>query len=103
MARLYPYPTLAGDLNLTITKMLVDGNRPAVQPVNPDARVVDLHALNKEAWSYVTLHVRIEAVSDEVRALEANGTEIHATLVAYNSDAEMRQTATLSRAERASS
>lgn len=97
---LYPYPVLSGEPNLTVTKLLVDGNKPAVPPMNTESHVIDLHGLNRDGWSYVTIHVRIEADSEEVRGLEAQGTDLRATLVAYGREAEMRQTTPLVQAER---
>lgn len=100
--KIYPYPTLTGDPNLTITKILVDGNKPAVEPVNVEARVIDLHAIPDTDWAYVAMTVRVEASSDEIRALDGAGAEVGACVVVYNSEAETRTSVRLVRAEKTS-
>jgi hypothetical protein len=99
MPALYPYRILTNQPKLVVTKLTMDGNQPSGQAIDVDSRTVDMASLGLDGWRYCSLSVRIEAVSEEVRQVEADGRQVTMTLVASASASESRQSIQLNRSD----
>lgn len=95
--RFYPYPTLFGDVKLTVDAVNVDGHQPRQDIIRSDERVVDLSGIEeaRAGWRRVQLAVRVQADEEEIEGMRNEGRAINASLVASGGPTNMRQTTLL--------
>jgi hypothetical protein len=95
--RIFPYPILRDDLQLTISNLLIDGTQPHTAVAFPDQRIIDLSRLPYPRWAKAEFHVEVIAPAAELHALEEGGAALSVTAVAMCSPANMRQLILLER------
>lgn len=69
MKALFPYPTLFGDVTVTIGDIAVDGET-VVGRVDADNRTIALHGLNRAEWETARIPLVVNAPSTEVAAAQ---------------------------------
>jgi hypothetical protein len=69
MKTLFPYPTLFGDVSLTVTEVAID-DQVINDRVDVDGRSVALHGVEKKQWEQVRLSVVVDAPAQEIVELD---------------------------------
>lgn len=67
MKRAFPYPILAGDVELTADEVLVDNIPLSLNLVSDGERVIALHAIKRD-WQEIVVKVSVAADADELAA-----------------------------------
>lgn len=78
--RFFPYPTMAASAHLRIHNLVVDEHRPPIDPVDIEARTVDLIAAGSDDWQSATFRVVFSAPVDELDKVREEATELRVGL-----------------------
>jgi hypothetical protein len=95
--RIFPYPILREDLQLSVSNLLVDGTESHATVVFSEQRIVDLSRLPYPRWSKVEFHVEVIAPAAELQALENGGAVLSVVGVMMCGPANTRQLIRLER------
>ena len=98
MDPIYPYPTLYGELGLTVASVELDGQWPGRELRDDQFRLVDLSVSELGDWDDVSLELQVEAPADEIAALDEHGGKAQVTVVAFCRKTNGRQAVVLERA-----
>jgi hypothetical protein len=94
---IFPYKTVRGDIDLKIIMgRLDDGDFPK-DPFLYEQRLITLYDMDKEEWGTVAFDLEIVGPEEEIRALDADGVQCDAIVIAHCAETNFRQTARMSR------
>src|SRR5687768_1074611 len=97
MTRLYPYPTLFGDLTLTVGTVRIDGAKPDAPVVDVDSDAVDLFLVDRKDWSKVTIDVEAAGPPSGVQKLDDASANLLLVAVAHCGPTNARVAAPMTR------
>jgi hypothetical protein len=93
--RIFPYPTLEGDVRLRLFDGGVDDGGWPRAPYTEDRRLVELYDLDKEKWKRTDFKVEVMLPAEEVAGLDSKGVGVTALVVIECSRTQYRQTVAL--------
>ncbi|MCO8127274.1 hypothetical protein NHL50_08640 [Acidimicrobiia bacterium EGI L10123] len=70
MKALFPYPTLFGDVTLSVTEVAID-DEPVAGRVDVDRRVVNLYGIDRAEWETARVSVVVSAPANEIEDADA--------------------------------
>ncbi|GGQ97106.1 hypothetical protein [Kitasatospora griseola] len=66
MSTVYPYPTLAGRVDITVRQAGIDGKALPFSLISPREQVVALHLAGRDDWEEATLELEVGLPNDEL-------------------------------------
>ncbi|MEV4161418.1 hypothetical protein [Nonomuraea dietziae] len=66
MKTIFPYSVLAGDIRLSVTRVLMDGNLLSTNYINPDLREIDFSGLESAKWEEAIIEVAVTGPEREL-------------------------------------
>jgi hypothetical protein len=81
MTPIFPYPILAGALNLRVRSVMLDGVKVLPDFVDTERRVITISELGKSDWNLVSLRLRLDAPLTELAGKTAPWSDVAAYAV----------------------
>src|SRR5262245_38928698 len=78
--RIFPYRTISGDLRLDIKKIWVDDTDASPEPIDRDARELNLFHQENSAWRTLSIKAELQGPFEELRQMP-NSDQVNAVVV----------------------
>ncbi|MHC6214328.1 hypothetical protein [Rhodococcus ruber] len=88
--RLYPYPTLNGDVMLRIKPVALDGNSVIPDFIDQERRSIGISAIGSTRWKTLSFTVRVEGPLSELSIADGHWTNVTAVVTANCKRSNMR-------------
>src|SRR5665213_300303 len=95
---IFPYPTFSGELDVKISNLTLDGDRPKSDPIVTDFRIVNLYDHSGD-WERAAFDVEISAPQEEVRKFQDDGGSLSLSITALCGPTNLRHVIEMKRSE----